>query len=285
MHKRYFTKPKTIQCNGALISLSTPLVMGILNLTPDSFYDGGQYTNEKAICRHIETMIEEGAAIIDIGAVSTRPKAPLLTENEEWERLLKVLPWLKQYLAQVYFSVDTFRSTIAQRVVNDYGVAIINDVSAGEMDSNMFEIVSQLKVPYCMMHMQGTPQTMQENPHYDNVTQDIIKYFSEKVSQLKLMGVNDIIIDPGFGFGKTLEHNYEIMNKLENFRIFELPFLVGVSRKSMVSKLLKITTDESLTGTVSLNTIALMKGADILRVHDVKEAVEAVKIVSKLSQF
>ncbi len=282
MPKSFFNKPKTINCNGELVSLSTPLVMGILNLTPDSFYDGGKYTTENSIRTHLESMIEEGASIIDIGAVSTRPKSSLLTENEEWERLMKVLPFLKNYSSQVYFSIDTFRATIAQKAVYEYDVAIINDISAGELDKKMFETVAQLNVPYVMMHMQGTPQTMQDNPYYDDVTQDIIKYFSTKVAQLKLMGVNDIILDPGFGFGKTLEHNYELMEKLDDFKIFELPFLVGVSRKSMISKVLEITSDESLNGTTALNTVLLMKGADILRVHDVKEAVQAVKIVSKL---
>ncbi len=258
--------------------------MGILNVTPDSFYDGNRYSSEKKICERIETMINEGVDIIDIGAVSSRPGAGMPDEKTEWERLQKVLPFIKSYLSKVCFSVDTFRSGIARRAVEEFGVAIVNDISAGNMDVAMFKTVADLQVPYIMMHMQGIPGTMQKNPDYQDVTQDIIRFFAEKTAKLKLLGVNDIIIDPGFGFGKTIDHNYQLMAELGNFKIFELPLLVGVSRKSMVFKLLDISPEESLSGTIALNTAALLRGANILRVHDVREAVQVVAVVKKLME-
>ncbi len=256
--------------------------MGILNVTPDSFFDGNRYLTEKEIKEKIESLIENGANFIDIGAISSRPEADLLDENTEWERLQKVLPLIKNYLTETYFSLDTFRACIAKRAVEEYGISIINDISAGNMDETMFQTIAGLQVPYIMMHMQGTPLTMQKNPYYKDVTQDIIRFFSEKVAKLKLLGVNDIILDPGFGFGKTIDHNYQLMADLENFKIFELPLLVGVSRKSMIFNLLDISPEDSLSGTIALNTVALLQGANILRVHDVKEAVQTAAVVRKL---
>ena len=263
------------------MDLSSPKVMGILNVTPDSFYDGNRYFSEAKIRDRIEAMIEEGADIIDIGAVSSRPGADMFDEDTEWKRLHKVLPLIKNYLTKICFSIDTFRAIIAQRAVREFGIGMINDISAGNMDEMMFQTVANLNVPYVMMHMQGTPQTMQDNPEYDNVSQDVIRYFAEKVAKLKLLGVNDIIIDPGFGFGKTIDHNYQLMRELNNFKIFDLPILVGVSRKSMIFRLLNITPEESLPGTIVLNTMALLQGANILRVHDVREAAQAVAIIEK----
>ena len=279
MENNFLSKPKFLNCNGQLMNLSTPRIMGILNVTPDSFYDGNRYFSETKIRERVEAMISEGADIIDIGAMSSRPKAEMLDETTEWERLQKVLPFIKSYVPQICFSLDSFRAAIAKRAVEEYGIGMINDISAGEMDAEMFETVAKLNVPYVIMHMQGTPQTMQENPEYKSVTQDIVRYFAKKTAELKRIGVNDIIIDPGFGFGKTLAHNYQLMAELDDFKVFELPLLVGVSRKSMIFKLLNITPDEALTGTIALNTAALLKGANILRVHDVKEAVQVVRIV------
>ena len=282
MENNLLSKPKFLNCNGQLMNLSVPKIMGILNVTPDSFYDGNRYFSEKEIRKHIETMIDDGADIIDIGAVSSRPNAEILNEAQEWERLQKVLPLIKTYLPQVCFSLDSFRAAIAKRAVEEYGIGIINDISAGNMDKTIFKTVAALGVPYIMMHMQGTPQTMQKNPHYKDVTQDIIRFFAQKVAELKLLGINDIIIDPGFGFGKTLDHNYQLMAELSDFKIFELPLLVGISRKSMIFRLLNITPEESLSGTIALNTVALLNGANILRVHDVKEAVQVVEVVAKI---
>ena len=256
--------------------------MGILNVTPDSFFDGGNYTDPEKIEQRIIQLIEEGADIIDIGAQSTRPGAIPVSEAEEWKRLLPALELVRDKFNHICFSLDTFRSTIAQKAVLEYGIGIINDISAGDMDTHMFETIKKLNIPYIIMHMQGTPETMQKAPYYDDVTLDIIKYFSEKTRKLFELGVNDIIIDPGFGFGKTLEHNYELLNNLEKFKIFDLPVLVGISRKSMIYKLLQTTPQQALNGTTVLNTVALLKGAQILRVHDVKEAKEAVLLTHYL---
>jgi len=271
-----------INCKGKLIDLSTPVVMGILNVTPDSFYDGGVYNNENKIIERINRMFSEGAAIVDIGAVSSRPNSSPVNEDEEWNRLLPVLKIIKKHFADKCFSLDTFRSNIAYKAVTEYGIGIVNDISAGNLDDKMFDTIKRLQVPYIIMHMQGTPQTMQKNPQYDDVTNDIIKFFSEKTTRLFELGINDIIIDPGFGFGKTLEHNYKLMKDLAKFKILDLPILVGISRKSMIYKLLNITPQEALNGTTVLNTVALLNGANILRVHDVKEAVETVKIIRNI---
>lgn len=274
--------PYSIQVNGRLMDLSVPRVMGILNVTPDSFYAGSRKQTERDIAERVEQLMEEGADIIDIGAYSSRPNAKDVAAEEEMERLEKGLRIIRQLAPDAVVSVDTFRASVAQRCVGEYGVAMINDISAGELDSCMFETVARLGVPYIMMHMQGTPQNMQVAPHYDNLIQDIMTYFARKIQALRELGQKDIIVDPGFGFGKTLEHNYELMNRLERLKILELPVLVGVSRKSMVYKLLDITPDESLNGTSVLHTIALLKGASILRVHDVRACREVVRIVEKM---
>lgn len=276
------TTARYINVNSSLLDLSQPRVMGILNVTPDSFYAGSRTQTEAEIVRRVRQIVSEGAAIIDIGAYSSRPNADNVSAREEMERLRMGLKILFEIQPDAVVSVDTFRADVARMCVEEYGVAIINDIAAGEMDANMFHTVAALNVPYIMMHMQGTPQSMQQHPHYDNLLKEVFLYFARKVQQLRDLGVKDIILDPGFGFGKTMEHNYELLSHLEEFRIFELPLLVGVSRKSMIYRLLDITPQEALNGTTVLDTICLLKGADILRVHDVKEAVETVRIVQAM---
>ena len=276
------TTARYINVNGSLLDLSQPRVMGILNVTPDSFYAGSRTQTEAEIVRRVKQIVSEVAAIIDIGAYSSRPNADNVSAREEMERLRMGLKILFEIQPDAVVSVDTFRADVARMCVEEYGVAIINDIAAGEMDANMFHTVAALNVPYIMMHMQGTPQSMQQHPHYDNLLKEVFLYFARKVQQLRDLGVKDIILDPGFGFGKTMEHNYELLSHLEEFRIFELPLLVGVSRKSMIYRLLDITPQEALNGTTVLDTICLLKGADILRVHDVKEAVETVRIVQAM---
>ena len=272
---------KCINVNGRLLDLSYPQVMGVLNVTPDSFYSGCRAQTEQAIADRASQILEEGASIIDIGAYSSRPNAENISAEEELNRLRPALKILNENHPDAIISVDTFRADVAEVCIKEHGVAIINDIAGGEMDKNMFDTVARLQVPYIMMHMQGTPQNMQNAPHYENFLKETFLYFAEKVQKLRDKGLNDIILDPGFGFGKTVDHNYELLSHLEDFRIFELPLLVGVSRKSMITKLLGITSSEALNGTTVVNTIALKKGADILRVHDVKEAVQVVKIVEK----
>ena len=274
--------PLYINANGRLIDLSEPQVMGILNVTPDSFYAGSRGVTERYILDRLQQILDEGASIVDIGAYSSRPGAQEVSIEEEMERLRTGLELIREHRPDAIVSVDTFRADVAKMCVEEYGVAIINDISAGQMDNRMFATIAHLGIPYIIMHMKGTPQTMQTNPQYDHFLKEVFYYFSEKVQKLRDLGVKDIIIDPGFGFGKTLEHNYELMNHLEEFALFELPLLVGISRKSMIYKLLGTTPEEALNGTTALNTIALTKGAHILRVHDVKEAVETVKIVQKM---
>ena len=276
------TTARYINVNGSLLDLSQPRVMGILNVTPDSFYAGSRTQTEAEIVRRVKQIVSEGAAIIDIGAYSSRPNADNVSAREEMERLRMGLKILFEIQPDAVVSVDTFRADVARMCVEEYGVAIINDIAAGEMDANMFHTVAALNVPYIMMHIQVTPQSMQQHPHYDNLLKEVFLYFARKVQQLRDLGVKDIILDPGFGFGKTMEHNYELLSHLEEFRIFELPLLVGVSRKSMIYRLLDITPQEALNGTTVLDTICLLKGADILRVHDVKEAVETVRIVQAM---
>ena len=275
---------KYLNVNGRLLDLSTPCVMGILNVTPDSFYSGSRMQTEGEIEARVRQILEEGAAIIDVGAYSSRPNADHVSAEEEMNRLRLGLDVLRRTAPDAIVSVDTFRADVARMCVEEYGVAIINDIAAGEMDADMFSTVAELNVPYIMMHMQGTPQNMQQHPHYDNLLREVFLYFARKVQQLRDLGVKDIVLDPGFGigFGKTLEHNYQLMAHLEEFRLFELPLLVGVSRKSMIYRLLDTTPQEALNGTTVLHTLALMKGADILRVHDVRQAVEAVKIVEAM---
>ena len=273
---------KYINVNGSLLDLSGPCVMGILNITPDSFYAGSRMQTEAEIAARAQQILDEGARIIDIGAYSSRPNAENVSPREEMERLRMGLEILRKTQPGAVISVDTFRADVARMCVEEYGVAIINDIAAGEMDADMFRTVVELNVPYNMMHMQGTPQNMQQHPHYDNLLKEVFLYFAQKVQQLRDLGMKDIILDPGFGFGKTVEHNYELLAHLEEFRVFELPLLVGISRKSMIYRLLGNTPQDALNGTTVLDTICLLKGADILRVHDVREAVETVKIVEAM---
>lgn len=272
---------KSIQIKGTLISLQSPLVMGILNITPDSFYAGSRKQTEAEINKRIETILREGGQIVDVGGYSSRPDAADVSPEEEMDRLAFALNILQAHYPDTIVSIDTFRADIARRCVEEYGAAMINDIAGGELDADMFRTVADLQVPYIMMHMRGTPQTMQQYTTYDHLIVDIRKYFADKVYQLQLMGVNDIILDPGFGFSKTLDQNYQLMHYLKEFTIFELPMLVGISRKGMIYKLLETTPSDSLNGTTVLNTLALLNGADILRVHDVKEAVEVVRLVDK----
>ncbi|CAK7007577.1 MAG: Dihydropteroate synthase [Petrimonas sp.] len=275
---------KSININGELLDFSTPLVMGILNVTPDSFYSGSRKQSEEEIVGRVCQILEEGGKIVDIGGQSTTPTSTLIPAKEELKRLEPTLRLVRKEFPNTILSIDTFYSEVAGPAVEKYGVNIINDISGGQIDDNMFETVARLNVPYILMHMRGTPQTMQQHTRYDNFIQDILYYFSEKLSKLNLLGVNDIIIDPGFGFSKTTDQNYQLMAYLKYFNIFDVPILVGISRKSMIYKLLECTPQESLNGTSALNTFALLSGANILRVHDVKEAVECVKIVEKISK-
>lgn len=274
-----FNTPTTLKCGSKLLDLSTATIMGILNLTDDSFFDGGRYNSEKKALQQTEKMLDNGAKIIDIGAYSSRPNAKHISTEEEWQRLEKTLQIINKEFPNVILSVDTFRSEIARHSI-DYGADIINDISAGELDINMFDTIADLNVPYIMMHMQGTPQNMQENPHYECIERDVIDYFSNKIKSLNSKGVNKIIIDPGFGFGKTLEGNYQLLNKLEDLHLLNLPILVGVSRKSMIYNVLGSDAKHALNGTTAIHTLCLSKGASILRVHDVKEAAECVKLIN-----
>ena len=273
---------KYINAAGKLLDLSQPRIMGIINVTPDSFYKGSRVNGEKEIIEAAVKMTMDGADIIDIGGYSSRPHATDISPEEEKSRVLKAIRPISRELPGTILSIDTFRSEIANEAVSDCGAHIINDISGGEADGNMFSVVQSLNVPYIMMHMKGNPKTMQDNPVYDDVVADILRWFSKKIVTLQSAGVKDIIIDPGFGFGKTGIHNFEILKRLNDFSITGLPVLVGLSRKSMIWKTLGITAEESLNGTTVLNTVALLNGADILRVHDVREAKEAIRLVTQL---
>jgi len=270
-----------INCKGQLLDLTTPKVMGILNLTPDSFYDGGKYSTPKTVLEQTEKMLKEGATFIDVGAYSSRPDAQHITEEEELNRIVPIIELLVKEFPEILLSIDTFRSKVAQETVNT-GAAIINDISGGSLDEQMFETVANLQVPYILMHMKGTPQTMKNENSYQHMLQEIIFYFSEKVAQLRELKLNDIIIDPGFGFAKDTAQNFELMNHLSELNALELPMLVGISRKSMIYKTLDLQPQEALNGTTFLNTVSLLAGTKILRVHDVKEAVECVKLYEQL---
>jgi dihydropteroate synthase len=272
----------TINCLGQLIDLSSPKVMGILNVTPNSFYDGNRYNSENLILAQVEKMLSEGATFIDLGAYSSKPNAELVSEEEEMARLIPVLQSVLKHFPETMLSIDTFRSNVA-KISLDSGAAIINDISAGTMDENMFGVVAHFHAPYIMMHMRGTPQTMAGLTHYEDIGKEMLYYFSEKIAKARSFGINDLIIDPGFGFAKNLDQNYEVLQKLELFQNLDYPILVGISRKSMVYKVLESSADNALNGTTVLNTIALSKGANILRVHDVKEAVESVKLFEKMA--
>jgi dihydropteroate synthase len=275
-------KHRYINAGGKLIDLEIPRVMGILNITPDSFYKGSRYNSEAEIIAVVQKMTADGADIIDVGGYSTRPGAGEVSVEEERQRVITAIKLIRREFPDSVISVDTFRSEIALEAVLEAGALMINDISGGDADRNMFGIVQRVNVPYIMMHMQGTPATMQKNPVYDDIVADLLRYFGERIFKLRQAGVRDIIIDPGFGFGKTISHNFELLSRMDDLRITGLPLLAGLSRKSMIWKTLGITPDDGLNGTSVLNTIALMKGADILRVHDVKEAVQAIKLFSKL---
>jgi dihydropteroate synthase len=266
-----------MNCNGKLIDLSTPKVMGILNLTPNSFYDGGKYKTDSEILSKVEKMLLEGATFIDVGAYSSKPNAEFVSEQEEIGRIIPIVNLILKKFPEAVLSIDTFRSEIA-RLCLENGASVINDISAGNLDDKMMETVAKFKVPYIMMHMRGTPQTMQTLTNYDDIVKEMLFYFSERVAKARSFGINDLILDPGLGFAKTIDQNFEVLQKLELFQMLELPIIIGVSRKSMIYKTLEINAEEALNGTTVLNTFALTKGTKILRVHDVKEAVECVKL-------
>lgn len=272
---------KSINCKGTLIDLSTPKVMGIMNITPDSFYDGGKISSEKEILNRAERLLNEGAAFLDIGGYSSRPDAAEVSEEEELRRVVPVISLVDRHFPEACISVDTFRSEVARQSVAA-GACLINDISGGLLDHKMLETVAELQLPYILMHMKGTPQTMKELAVYEDVVSELLYYFSERVSRARTLGINDIIIDPGFGFAKTISHNFEILGKLELFQHLDVPLLVGLSRKSTIYKTLGVSPSEALNGTTALHSVALLKGASILRVHDVREAVECVKLLNEV---
>ncbi|WP_265198762.1 dihydropteroate synthase [Aureitalea sp. L0-47] len=273
----------TLNCKGTLIDLSTPKVMGIINVTPDSFYDGGKTTQTDEVLRQAETMLKEGAAFLDLGGYSSRPGADDVPESEELHRVIPAIEALIKAYPDALISVDTFRSTVAKSAI-EAGACMVNDISGGQLDPEMMQTVAQLQVPYIAMHMRGTPQTMTQFTQYEQVTRDVIHYFSEKIAEANSHGINDVIADPGFGFSKTAVHNFTMLNELELFKKLDVPFLVGISRKSFIYKTLGVSAQEALNGTTALHSISLLKGASILRVHDVKEAVECVSLISELGQ-
>lgn len=273
----------TINCKGQLIDLSNPKVMGILNITQNSFFDGGKWNSFEKILSHVEQMLNDGATFIDVGAYSSKPNAEFISEEQEIAQIVPVIRLLLEKFPNILISIDTFRAKVAEACIIE-GAAIINDISAGNLDEQMLPTIAKLQVPYIMMHMRGNPQTMQSLTDYENLIKEVLLYFSEKIAEARTLGINDIIVDPGYGFSKTLEQNYELMQQSELLQLLELPILVGVSRKSMIYKALDTTADNALNGTTFLHAIALTKGASILRVHDVKEAVEAVKLFGFLSQ-
>jgi dihydropteroate synthase len=277
---KFLKRKNTINLNGQIIDLSNPVVMGILNVTPDSFFDGGRYTTDKKVMKRAEEILEQGGNVIDIGAITTQPGSEGISTKDEIGRLLPAVKAVKKAFPDAFVSIDTYRSWVALKVIEDCGPCIVNDVTGGNFDANMYETIGKLGVPYILMHMQGNPLQMQEKPEYEDIIRDISMFFTDCVKKLTKAGVKDVIIDPGFGFGKNLEHNYELLNRLDSFKVFQLPLLVGVSRKSMIFKLLGTKPEEALNGTSVVNTLALMGGADILRVHDVREAVDAVRILN-----
>lgn len=272
----------TINCKGQLIDLSTPKVMGILNVTPNSFFDGGKYKNENEILSQVEKMLVNGATFIDLGAYSSKPSAEFVSEEEEISRIVPTIDLILKNFSETILSIDTFRAEVAKASIES-GATIINDIAAGHLDEKMFEVIAKYNVPYIMMHMRGNPQTMQSLTDYDDIVKEMLFYFSERIAKARTFGINDLIIDPGFGFAKTLEQNYEVFQKMELLNMLELPLLVGISRKSMISKALNVNAEFALNGTTVLNTLALTKGAKILRVHDVKEAVECVTLFNKIN--
>lgn len=279
-HTKVFPR-MTIHCKGQLIDLTLPKIMGILNVTPDSFFDGGQMKSDQDVLSKVEKMLTDGATFIDVGGYSSRPQAVDISETEELQRVIPVVDLILNEFPQTLISIDTFRSKVAEEAVT-HGSALVNDISSGKLDSHMLPTIAKLRVPYIMMHMKGTPQTMKNETRYDNLLKEILFYFSERISEAKTLGIVDVIIDPGFGFAKTIAQNFELLSKLELFKMIEKPLLIGISRKSLIYKTLNIPPDEALNGTSVLNTIALQKGANILRVHDVKEAMECIQLTSQI---
>ncbi len=279
---KFLKRKNSIEVGNEVIDFTLPVVMGVVNVTPDSFYDGGKLEDEKTLLSAVEKMINEGAAVVDVGAVSTRPGSKLVSTKTELERLLPAVQAIRNSFPKIPISIDTFRSWVAVRVIDEIGPIIVNDISGGALDSKMFETMGKLGVPYVLSHMQGTPQDMQENPVYENIIKEISAYFSERVKLLTKFGANEIILDPGFGFGKNIDHNYVLLNRLDSFKVFQLPLMVGLSRKSLIWKTLETTPEMALNGTTVVNTMALLGGADILRVHDVKEAIETTKIFAEI---
>lgn len=279
---KFLKRKNSITVGAEQIDFTLPVVMGIVNVTPDSFFDGGKMEDEKVLLTSVEKMINEGATLLDVGAVSTKPGAAMISTKVELERLLPAVHAIRAHFPKIPLSIDTFRSWVAMRVIDEIGPIVVNDVSGGTLDSRMFETIGKLNVPYVLSHIQGTPRTMQDNPHYDDIIKEISTFFGDGVKRLTRAGVQDILLDPGFGFGKNLAHNYELLNRLDSFKVFQLPVVVGLSRKTMIWKALEITPEEALNGTTVANTLALLGGADVLRVHDVKEAVETVRIFSEI---
>lgn len=271
----------TINCKGSLVDLNVPKVMGILNLTPDSFYDGGRYRETSAILDRVDGMLADGATFIDIGAYSSRPGAEHISEDGELSRLLPVLELIVKNFPDILISIDTFRSKVATRSI-EMGAALINDISAGNLDPKMFGVISHFQVPYIMMHLKGTPRSMQKNTVYNDLAYDLLLYFSKKIDEATSKKINDVLIDPGFGFAKTIQQNYQLLDHLEVFRTFKRPVLIGLSRKSMIYKTVKSTAERALNGTTALHAIALLKGANVLRAHDVKEAIECIDLIETL---
>jgi dihydropteroate synthase len=277
-------KNQTINCRGKLLDLSKPQIMGIINLSPDSFFDGGKYTNQNEVLKLVEKMLEEGADLLDLGGQSTRPGSQRINAEIELQRLLPYIESILKHFPESILSIDTYHSEVAKHAIYQ-GASIINDISGGTMDERMFETIAELRVPYIMMHIQGRPETMQQNPTYENITLEVLDYFTLKTNQLKKLGISDIIIDPGFGFGKNVEHNYQLLAEMHHLSILGFPILAGISRKSMICKVLEIKAMDALNGTTALHMLALQKGAKILRVHDVKEAKECVKIWNEFEPY
>lgn len=284
MQNKVFSSNKTLNLGGKLIYFDQPKLMGILNVTPDSFFDGGYYNNEKAILTHVEKMISEGADFIDVGGYSSRPGADEISIEEELERVIPVVKAIRRSFKDSIISIDTFRTEVARQAIEE-GVQMVNDISGGELDKGMFDLIARYRTPYILMHMRGTPQTMKSKTEYSNLLKEIIDYFQSKLQRLREKGIADVIIDPGFGFAKTVDQNFELLKHLEYFKILEQPVLVGISRKSLIWRSLETTSENALNGTTVLNTVALMKGASILRIHDVKQAAEAIKLINFVRWF
>ncbi len=279
---KFLKRKNSINLGGELIDLTVPCVMGVINITPDSFFDGSTFSSETEMLERVEQMVAEGALIIDVGSVSTRPGAEMISTKDELSRLIPAVKAIRKHFPEVFMSVDTFRSWVALRVIEEVGPVIVNDISGGNIDTKMFETIGRIQVPYILTHMQGTPQHMQDDPWYRDVVHDVSAELSDGVRRLTKYGVTDILIDPGFGFGKNLDHNYKLLNRLDSFKVFQLPVVVGLSRKSMVWRVLENTPEEALNGTSVVNAMALLGGADILRVHDVKPAMEAIRLFLQL---